>query len=202
MKDRDIALVLLGGLGLFLALAATGADPVPIPEDAPDPTPTGNVNQGNIVSDKNRAAFLAMLRHSEGTDKYLDPYTVIFGGAVSPYGYTDHPGNLGYNAWRHFTANGKDNYSTASGAYQFRLRTWNELADRLGLPDFGPASQDQAALQLIADAGALGFVDSGDIASAISHVNNIWASLPGSPYGQPTVSLEKLSAFVTDFLAA
>jgi lysozyme len=199
MNEKQLGLFILGGLGLILALGAYGADPLPVPENAPDPAPSGDVPQGNSMSDQNRAAFLAMLRHSEGTDKYPDPYLVIFGGAPSPYGYTDHPGNLGYSAWQHFTVNGQTNYSTASGAYQFRLKTWNGLASRLGLQDFSPASQDQAALQLIQDAGGLPLVDAGDVAGAIAKVNGIWASLPGSPYGQPTVPLAKLAEFFSNF---
>lgn len=144
---------------------------------------------------KRRSAFLQVLQDSEGTSQYENPYGIIFGGKeMDGFNFADHPGNLGFTDWAHFTANGKDNYSTASGAYQFTLATWNRLKSKLGLPDFTPQSQDLAALELIREKGALNDIDTGDIASAVQKVASVWASLPGAPYGQPTHDM----AFITN----
>lgn len=135
-----------------------------------------------------RRAFLAVIRATEGTALYPDPYLVIFGGRTSPYGYADHPGNLGFHDWRRFKSFGKETYSTASGAYQFLARTWNRLRAKLDLKDFSPDEQDRAAIELIHEKGALSDIDSGDPVSAARKCSVVWASLPGAPYGQPTKS--------------
>jgi len=59
----------------------------------------------------------------------------------------------------------------------------------MGLKDFSPASQDLAALGRIAARGALDDVLAGRFTLAISKINKEWASLPNSPYGQPTQTL-------------
>lgn len=200
----DKAILAVAGLGLlYVAYTSAAVIMMAVPENAPsDPTGGSPVTPPDVTGNANRAAFLAMLRHSEGTDQYADPYLTIFGGAQSPYGYADHPGNLGYTAWVYFTANGVRTYSTASGAYQFRLATWNGLKNSMGLPDFSPASQDAAAIQLISNAGALDAVDAGDIATACQRLNRIWASLPGSPYGQAGgQSLASLESAFQGYLA-
>lgn len=141
------------------------------------------------MTQQRRNAFLAVIRATEGTDQYENPYAVIFGGReLEPADYSDHPGNLGFNDWTHFNSKGKDTYSTAAGAYQFLLGTWNRLKTKLGLPDFSPTSQDLAALELIRERGALSDIDNGDVLSGTKKVATIWASLPGAPYGQPTKS--------------
>jgi muramidase (phage lysozyme) len=61
------------------------------------------------------------------------------------------------------------------------------------LPDFSPDSQDKAAGYLISHAGAMPFIDSGDIVTAIIHCRGLWASLPGGTSGQPQVPLAALT---------
>ena len=53
-----------------------------------------------------------------------------------------------------------------------------------GLKDFSPKSQDAVALRQIKERGALPMIDRGDIRQAIDRCSNIWASLPGTGYGQ------------------
>ena len=84
--------------------------------------------------------------------------------------------------------------STAAGAYQFLSRTWDECAAALSLPDFSPPMQDLAAVFLIRRRGALVDVQAGRIEAAIRKCAREWASLPGSPYGQPTRSMEQALA--------
>jgi lysozyme len=149
-----------------------------------------------------RKAFLEVLKNCEGTSLWPDPYLVIFGGRTSPYGYKDHPGNLGFHDWRHFKGqNGKDTYSTASGAYQFLLRTWNRLKVALDLVDFSPDEQDRAAIELIHEKKALVDVDRGEALEAARKCAGTWASLPGAPYGQPTKSPEYVLAKFQEHLA-
>ena len=49
--------------------------------------------------------------------------------------------------------------SAAAGAYQFLPDTWKEAARKLRLPDFAPASQDQAALYLVEKRGGVAAFD-------------------------------------------
>jgi muramidase (phage lysozyme) len=75
-------------------------------------------------------------------------------------------------------------FSTAAGAYQFIRPTWTRLRNKLGLDDFGFASQDRAALELLDESGILGLIEDGEIESAIRKASKIWASLPGNAYQQ------------------
>ena len=80
--------------------------------------------------------------------------------------------------------------SAAAGAYQFLPGTWGEASRKLKLADFGPASQDQAALYLVEKRGALRrFEREGLSAGVLARLSAEWASLPashgGSYYGQP-----------------
>lgn len=133
----------------------------------------------------NVKAFLKMLRYGEGTSG-ADGYRVMFGGRMFDNGFVDHPreansANLG----------GKSITSTAAGAYQFLSKTWTRIAYQCDLKDFSPASQDLAAVALIRGRGALEDVITGRFNQAVGKCNREWASLPGSPYGQPVVSMEK-----------
>lgn len=143
------------------------------------------------LAEANQAAFLAAIRAAEGTDRAADPYRVVFGYGTTLQDLSDHPYFTG--EWQG-AAFGDGNWSTAAGAYQFIRGTWSHLRDRMGLPDFGPASQDAAALQLIADKGALDDVRAGRFADAVQKVRKVWASLPGAGYGQGERSLAWLQA--------
>jgi len=138
------------------------------------PEPTSEAEPVNA----NLRAFLDMIAAAEGAD-----YNVRFGGARFD-DLSDHP-----RIRTPFKqTDGKTNYSTAAGRYQFLARTWDELAEQLGLPDFSPASQDAAAIELIRQRGALRDVVVGNFEEAVRKVRSIWASLPGSPYPQRTRS--------------
>lgn len=156
-----------------------------------------------MTSDKNRLAFLDMLAVSEGTSTssatLCRGYDVIVTGSDrKPEVFTDfsdHP----FNAGRKSKAiNSKGLTSSASGRYQFMLRDWVHYRDQLSLPDFGPASQDKWAIQLIRERGALPLIDAGDFELAVARVRNLWASLPGAGYGQPEHGIEKLQVAYLD----
>jgi muramidase (phage lysozyme) len=142
----------------------------------------------------NVQAFLHMIRVGEGTPDE-DGYRRLFGGELVD-SLTDHPRRAVTKK-----LGGKPITSTAAGAYQFLSRTWDGVQKALEkqgsrLPDFGPASQDIGAVFLIAGRKALDDVLAGRIEDAIRKCNREWASLPGSPYGQPVKTLaEALAAY-------
>lgn len=134
----------------------------------------------------NLHAFLDMLAHAEGTPRFStrDGYDVMVGGSTFD-SFDDHPRQA---VW--LPAYGIN--STAAGRYQFLIRTWDDLAHRFHLRDFSPASQDEAAKQLIRQCKALGMVYDGHIADAIHACRRIWASLPGAGYGQREIDTDEL----------
>lgn len=72
-------------------------------------------------------------------------------------------------------------HSSAAGAYQIILSTWQGL-QRLdaSLVDFSAESQDQAATDLLNQCGAVGELVANNFDDALKKASKIWASLPGS----------------------
>lgn len=136
------------------------------------------MNFDTLLADKNVQAFLRVIRAGE-SGQGDDAYTVMFGG--------DHFTDFSQHPNVSNTASGYT--STAAGAYQFLYKTWRGLVEKYGFPDFSPYSQDCGAVALIAGRGALDDVQAGRFDTAIEKCNKEWASLPGSPYGQPTRTL-------------
>jgi len=134
----------------------------------------------SAIADPNVQAFLTLVRTGEGT---LGPngYRTLFGGGTFD-SFADHP---------NIRVTRGALTSTAAGAYQILYGTWLEMQAAYGLPDFSPASQDIAAVGLIKRRGALSDVLAGRFDAAITKCNKEWASLPGSPYGQPTLTLAR-----------
>lgn len=149
----------------------------------------------------NRAGILHMIRAAEGTDA-PDGYRALFGfhptlrsTRLFDNGFARHP-NIRFP----FTqTDGKVNYSTAAGAYQFIFPTWQYVSDRIGAPDFSPAWQDEAALSLIeVECAALEDVDAGDVEAAILKMGGQWASLPSARYPQTRRTLDFCLAAFAD----
>jgi muramidase (phage lysozyme) len=137
----------------------------------------------SLRSNPNVQRALASIRAAEGTAQYTDPYSVGFGGR--PIGdLSQHPGTL--SAFSDNSGNRKK--TSAAGAYQFLNRSWGDMSGKLGLNDFGPENQDIAAIGLLDRSGALDNVLAGDVNGFVRDANGTWASLPGSPYNQPTRS--------------
>lgn len=195
----------LVGLAAVLTLAARRASAAalmgpPRPEALP---PGGASSDDGARARANRRAFLALLRHAEGTADAAG-YRAVYGHtATAPrlFGsFAAHPVESG--EWRGAPLTdaqcrgaglGPGCITTAAGAYQMTLPTWARMRQALSLPDFSPASQDQAALRLIADLGALQDIDAGRLDSAIDKLRRTWASLPGAGYaGQPERSITSL----------
>ena len=139
------------------------------------------------LANTNVRAFLHVIRAGEGTADE-DGYRRHFGGEL----FTDFSAHPKRSITK--MLGDKPITSTAAGAYQFLSRTWSECQAALNLPDFSPASQDLAAVFLIARRKALEHVLAGRLEQAIAACANEWASLPGSPYGQPTKTLAQCHA--------
>lgn len=133
----------------------------------------------------NVAAFLRVIREGESSQTD-DAYRMMFGGGLFDVS----------QGWQHprraVTAGGYT--STAAGAYQFLSRTWDGLTQQYPFPDFAPKCQDMGAVALIAGRGALQDVLDGRLDAAIAKCNKEWASLPGAPYGQPVLSMQRCRA--------
>ena len=138
----------------------------------------------------NLSAFLFMIRSTEHVyprDVLNDAAYSIFYGGSKFSNFADHPVLTGEKKGiplpDHFckAAGLKPGcVSTAAGAYQIIKGTWTRLKNKLNLPDFSPLSQDQAAVALLDEVGALDLIYAGDIEGAIKKASRIWASLPGS----------------------
>lgn len=132
-----------------------------------------------LVAVPNVQAFLRVIRAGEsGQD--ADAYRMMYGGGLFAAPPWQHPREP-------ITIRGLT--STAAGAYQFLTKTWDMLVGSYGFADFSPPNQDRGAIALIAGRGALGDVIAGNFQEAVRKCAREWASLPGSPYGQPVRTL-------------
>ena len=92
--------------------------------------------------------------------------------------------------------------SDAAGRYQLMARYFAYYSSLLHtgnaalFPDgaFGKRAQDVIALQQIRECGAIDNIESGNLSAAMAKCGRIWASLPGSMYGQHTNAYANLSA--------
>lgn len=89
--------------------------------------------------------------------------------------------------------------SSAAGRYQFLHRTWVTL----GYSSFGPRNQDLGAMTLIGRRGVTlptnRPLTATEFSNAMRKLSLEWASLPFSPYGQPTVPLWRARSRYCDF---
>lgn len=157
------------------------------------------------TASRNIAAFLTVLQQAEGTAGRGDPYRVCYGYSHTISDMSDHPAVTG--EWRGQVLSdsmcalagfGPGCVSSAAGAYQIIKGTWLGLRNALGLPDFSPASQDAAAVELIRRRGALEDVKAGRFAQAVTKCRNEWASLPGNYAKQGQRSIGQLAEWFTN----
>lgn len=201
---------LLGGAAYALIRAQQLRDLDEAGPGAADLVPGFNVgNLAELVSptvaitettDRNLRAFLMSIRAAEGTAG-PDGYRTLFGGRT--FGdYADHPRQA-----QQFTDRaGRTLWTTAAGAFQMlavsplpgggktRMDTWDRLQRRLALPDFGPESQDRAAIELVDECGALQDARAGRLDAAMNKCRRVWASLPGAGYAQPERTAQFIAA--------
>lgn len=153
----------------------------------------------------NIAAMLETIAKSEGTAGRGDPYRVCYAYRHTISSLSDHPAVTG--EWRGEALSdamcsgaglGPGCVSTAAGKYQIIKPTWLALKRKLNLPDFSPASQDAAAVELLRQRGALVPLEQGRFADAVFAARKEWASLKGAGYGQGERSIEWLTAKFTE----
>lgn len=162
---------------------------------------TLNTITNRDTAQRNVSAFLEAIARAEGTAQRPDPYRVCYGYRHTIISLAEHPAVSG--EWKgeklpddmcRAAGFGPGCVSTAAGKYQIIRPTWQALKTRLKLPDFGPASQDRAAVQLLKDSGALFAIEKGQFSFAIAAARKTWASLPGAGYAQPERSLSFLQS--------
>jgi muramidase (phage lysozyme) len=143
---------------------------------------------GKIRMDHKLQSFLSLIAFSEGTSTSPitknNGYDIVVSGVDGPSiftDYSDHP----------FARGGSVTVrrvpllvSTAAGRYQVLAKYFEVYKDRLGLPDFSPASQDAVAVQQMKERGAIDLIESGDVEGSITACAGIWASFPGNSYAQ------------------
>jgi muramidase (phage lysozyme) len=115
----------------------------------------------------NVTAMLDLIAWAEGTDSH---YNMIYTGAK----FTDfsrHPDRVLCSAGL---------CSAAAGRYQFMPATWETTRAKLNLPDFSPASQDKAAIQLMEDSGCYSAAVRGDVTEFADRCWVQWASFHGA----------------------
>lgn len=148
------------------------------------------------LQDPNVRKFLDVIKYTEGTYNFSDPYLAAGGskGRLLDTGYAGHPGQYGKGKWTFKKTDGTTGVSSANGAYQFLLPTWLELQKALSLPDFSPHSQDLAAVYRLNQRGALAPLRAGDFMQAIQLTGKEWASLPTAPaeYKQNKFSWDRM----------
>jgi muramidase (phage lysozyme) len=155
----------------------------------------------------NIAAVLATIAHSEGCDRPpapTDSYATCFAYKHVIQDYTYHPHELrpdGTREWKGETLTDAQCLalglhsgciSSAAGRYQITLPTFVRLRAILKTTGFGPQVQDDMAVQLIKEQGALDLVMGGQVTDALAKCASIWASLPGSKSGQPQAEIADL----------
>ena len=127
-------------------------------------------------------AFLALIRYAEA-NKQEDPlrYNIKNDGTCF-FDMGEHPG-----------PKEKGQASSAAGAYQILYSTYRRLVKEGCPKDFSDQAQDEMALRLLYDRGALTFIWAGQLSAAFSHLNTEWISLPGG--GKPHLTEGEAEAY-------
>lgn len=181
-------------------------NPATVPPVGVDVTNLGPTNDPAELA-RRINAFLFMIRaceHVYPRDVVGDAAYSIFYGGTRFYDLSDHPTITGElrpvklsDSVCAASGLGPGCVSSAAGAYQFIRPTWQRLRDQAPrLPDFSPASQDEAATRLLDEIGVTPLLREGDIAGAVARASGTWASLPGSKAQQgPKSGLYALDRF-------
>ena len=102
-------------------------------------------------------------------------YNVAFGKNATFDSYAAHPGVRG----EYIDKQGQRRTSSAAGRYQFLEGTVRDLQKRYGFSDFSPQTQDEMAVALMMDAGALDDILRGDL------MRHCLSSVRGGPHFTP-----------------
>jgi muramidase (phage lysozyme) len=146
----------------------------------------GNVDNSGMSLARKYDALKYAIRMRESGGRYN-----IYVGNPPTYfsNFADHPVNTGekqkvmlrdFDPIRYANSN---NWTTAAGAYQITVSTWNAI--RAGLPDFSPQSQEIAADRLLSRIRGLdAALDSDDIATVLRIISPVWESMNPASYNK------------------
>lgn len=128
------------------------------------------MNRGDLLAAldiPNTVAFLRVIRAGESSQDVI-AYRTFWGGSTFD-SFADHP--------RKFFPLANGQRTSAAGAYQITATTWNDLVAQYQFSDFSPATQDQAAVALLARRHALEDVIAGRVNAAVRRLGQEWTSL-------------------------
>lgn len=143
------------------------------------------------LKDPNVRKMLDLISYTEGTQKH-GAATAFGGGQLGSL--ADHP----RYSKRFKQTDGTWNRTSAAGKYQFLKGTWDGVAKKYGLGDFGAHNQDLAAVGLLVSRGAIDALLKGDFNTAVRKTGAEWASLPTAPasYKQGTKKWSQVNNFL------
>jgi muramidase (phage lysozyme) len=133
-------------------------------------------------------AWLRVLR--EGESRQDDrAYFIRWGGTRQPSKYFDdlthHPRIL---------EPGPKGPSSAAGAYQITMSTYDDFAPAIGVKGFSRDEQDALAIAICDEEGALDAILGGNFSQAVTLLGGRWSSLPSNTDGQRTQEYGELEA--------
>ena len=146
-----------------------------------------------VVNNSNIRAAMLTVRTTEGTTA-KDGYNYLFGSdPKNEIRFTD------FSKHPNIDRQQNDYSSTAAGAYQILYNTWLNLCEIYGFTDFTADTQDLMFCALLDQHNMLNKVVNGYFMTTFVQqtLGGIWASLPLSPYGQPTHSIKDVSSIYT-----
>jgi len=138
-------------------------------------------------------AFLDTIAYAEGTAT-SDGYYICFPGRRCAL-LKEHPATVACA-----TSRGNRICSSAAGRYQMLKDTWRIIAWRIAARDFSAHEQDRAAVQMLLDRGIISLLLRDKVTQAIYAAGKGWASLPGSPHGQPRYACDHIRRVFNDKL--
>lgn len=149
----------------------------------------------------NVVAFGRVVRAGESHESDDEAYAALYGwkpgNGRTFTDFTDHPRQAFRSSY---------GWTSAAGAYQAMVAvpgkvtvdTWGDFVrwceGQDYAPKFGQADQDLFFAWCLQRRGALPLLFAGRVREAIAACDREWASLPGSPYGQPTRTLDQALA--------
>jgi muramidase (phage lysozyme) len=196
-KGTRVTVLTEGGAGGWVNVSGAGtngfvsADFVIKADSSPTPTPSGGTcDPSRAVGAVNRyqKGLHDAIAFAEGTKgRSKDGYNVGFAYKIFS-SCARHP-DVNTCSGRYC--------STASGRYQFLTTTWRGTVRAIGATTFEPENQEKGAAYLIrnvrqATVPSNRALNATEFSTVMSKLAREWASLPGSPYGQPTKSLSTM----------
>lgn len=135
----------------------------------------------------NIKAFYAVVRRGESS---LGPnaYMMVNGGGTFA-DFSRHP----------YEGLSTKSGGRAAGAPQFIPSTWAELAEKYGLPDFSPSSQDLGYVGCLIKRNAVDALLAGRFEEAIRLCRQEWTSLPGAEENNPAWNMDKARALYLEY---